>query len=78
MCMCSYDTSETMSYTEMQQLYTRLAEAIAPHVDLLLVETMSCLSHAKAAVSVAAAFGAYQHTQLRSALGAPDLGPQVR
>ena len=49
-----------MSHEAMRQLYTRLAGAIAPHVDLFLIETMSCLSHANAAVSAAAAFGAHQ------------------
>jgi hypothetical protein len=42
----------------MAEMYSALAAALAPLVDLFLVETMARLSHAVAATAVAAAHGA--------------------
>lgn len=51
----SYQTSGLAGLELLQPLYQRTADALAPHVDLLLCETLSSIEEGLAAASVAAA-----------------------
>lgn len=45
------------SYAETEALYREQAEFLAPHVDLFICETLSCISEARAAVVAASKTG---------------------
>ena len=53
----SYRPDLVGSYAETLALYQEQAEFLAPHVDLFICETLSCLLEARAAVSAAKATG---------------------
>ena len=53
----SYRPDLVGSYEETEALYIEQAGFLAPHVDLFICETMSCIREARAAVSAATATG---------------------
>jgi len=53
----SYRPDLVQSYEKTESLYREQAGFLAPHVDLFICETMSCITEARAAVSAAVATG---------------------
>ena len=53
----SYRPDLVGSYTETEALYREQAEYLAPHVDFIICETLSCLLEARAAVTAAMSTG---------------------
>jgi S-methylmethionine-dependent homocysteine/selenocysteine methylase len=53
----SYRPDLVGGYAETEALYREQAEYLAPHVDLFICETLSCLLEAKAAVAAATSTG---------------------
>lgn len=53
----SYRPDLVGTYEETEALYREQAEFLAPHVDLFICETLSCLTEARAAVTAATATG---------------------
>lgn len=53
----SYRPDLVQSYVKTEALYREQAEFLAPHVDLFICETMSCISEARAAVTAAVSTG---------------------
>ncbi len=53
----SYRPDLVGTYEETEALYREQAEFLAPHVDMFICETLSCLTEARAAVTAATATG---------------------
>jgi len=53
----SYRPDLVQSYAKTEALYREQADFLAPHVDLFICETLSCITEARAAVSAAVSTG---------------------